>query len=275
MAKVGRPAKRKVSDILGQDRESLVAVAPSPKLETETLPIAPEASQAPSEANYPSRTEKLNRISIPLKADGVFDWDSMQERTKERARDSFKKSMTDSAFLKECGAAPVAVTTPAQIVTPQSVGVLMDVIARVEAGVYAKKTALPYDDVYEVCKWDAQEHKILDTQASAIANKYIPPSWLQYADLGVFATTMFALMKHKAALVEELERKRFNNIVKDESKQSTADVPTSKSSPAPVSVISEVSPSAVSSDIPPSEAARSLENFDAPSGDNHSNRSLG
>jgi hypothetical protein len=260
MAKVGRPAKRKTSDASPYSRVVAVAEIPSPKPETEPS-VAPEVSQASAENNYPARRESSNRISIPIdQATGKIAWTEMQDRTIARTSDAFKKSMTDADFVKYCGIAPLEATAKPQIMTPQSVGVLMDVIARVEAGVYAKKTGLEYDEVYQVVQWDKDDHRILDAQASALANKYIPASWLQYADLGVFATTMFALMKQKAALVEQLAKKRFDNIVKDERTKSNGDTPSAQPS-APVST--SPAPAVISTEIPPGEASRSLEDFAA------------
>jgi len=265
MAKAGRPTvKRKVSDILGpQDREAVVSTAVAEKPEAVQLSQVEAVSGSPEskESNYPSRRESVNRISIPLSSTGKIDFDSMQDRTKERFSAAVKQSFNDASFLKECGVAPVEVTAKPQIVTVQAAGGVLDVIAKVEAGVYAKKTGLEYDEVYQVVQWDKDDHRILDGQVSGLANKYIPASWLQYADLGVFATTMFALMKQKAELVEKLAKSKLSGYEKQMREQS----PASKSdTPAPASQSSAHTSAASilpSTEIPPGESARSLEDF--------------
>jgi hypothetical protein len=281
MGKLGRPAKRKVSDVLGSDnRVSSVAVEEKPEPIVSASPADPSAPVPVSspESNYPTRRDSANRISIPIdQTTGKIAWSDMQDRTIARAADALKKSMPDPEFVKYCGIAPLEATKKPEIVTPLAMGSLMDVIARVEAGVYAKKTGLEYDEVYQVVQWDKDDHRILDYQASALANKYIPASWLQYADLGMFATTMFALMKQKAALVEELAKKRFNNIVKEPLPQSTSNSTTSQPSTAsPANSTPAPSQHLTQADIPPGDAARSLEDFSADTktgSDNH--RSLG
>jgi hypothetical protein len=282
MAKVGRPPKRKNADTSGYDRSVATLETPSPKPETQPSP-AQETSQAPAENNYPVRRESSNRISIPIdQATGKIAWDEMQDRTIARTSDALKKSMSDAEFIKHCGIAPITATAKPQIMTPIAAGELMDVIARVEAGVYAKKTGLEYAEVYEVVAWDKDDHRILDAQASALANKYMPASWLQYADLGVFATTMFALMKQKAALVDRLAKTKLSGYEKQ--MRETSPPSNSVSTPTPPlpnsPATSTVSASTLSNDIPPGEMSRSLEDFSQPSAPSASNngeagRSLG
>src|SRR5271155_635250 len=270
---VGRPRK---TDAPEQAGKSSVAVLEKPQ----AIPSTQETGslETPPEANYPSRVAKTDRLNIPLDpTTGVIDWGSMQDGNRVKAADAIKKSMGDKEFLKNCGIAPIELTAKPQVVTPITMGLAFDVIAKIEAGVYAKKTGLPYEDVYKICEWDKDDHRILDTQASGLVNKYIPASWLQYADLGIFASTMYGLMKQKAALVEELAKKRFENIVGSDSPKSPSVIPPSQpSTPSPAASTQPATPPIVPpsiSEIPSGEASRSLEEFSGnpapPAGNNH------
>lgn len=267
MAKLGRPPKRKDADA-NPEQAGKAPVITLEKPQPQPTSPAQSTVEAPPEANYPTHRESTNRVSIPLDPEtGIIDWKSMQDRNREKASSAIKKSFSDSEFLKNCGIAPVAVTEKPQVVTPVAMGLAFDVIAKIEAGVYAKKTGLPYEDVYKICEWDKDDHRILDGQAAGLVNKYIPATWLQYADLGIFVSTMYGLMKQKAALVEELAKRRFDGIVGAPSGESSVSTPPSRpstpspsASTGPVPTIPPVVPPSVS-EIPSGEASRSLEEF--------------
>src|SRR5208282_2151631 len=192
-------------------------------------------------SNVPPRESANNRVSIPIDVStGKIDRGSMRTSTEARTKEALKKSLDDPDFRKWIGI--TAEEAKPQIITTQAMAGLLDVIARVEASVYSKKAGLEFDEVYKLVEWDSNEHRILDGQAASLANKYIPLTWLTYADVGVFAMTVFAMMKMKAQIVENYAKQKFNRIVQPEVKPAPANQPEPVKASAPVTVSTESVP---------------------------------
>lgn len=169
-------------------------------------PAAPVADSAPP----PPSREAGDRLSLKIDG-GKFDVNSLQARTVDKARAAFRKTISDPEFRKWAGIEGDAASKP-QIVTPLVIGGMFDIVARVETSLFVKKYQLPEAVVSRVCAWDEKEHAYLDVQGAALANKYIPASWLQYADVAIFCGALLTMMKMKMDLLEKLSRNAVEQI---------------------------------------------------------------
>jgi hypothetical protein len=235
------------------ERQSPVVPAPEPKADPivtppSTPPVTDPAQTKPSAFPGADAPDTVERISFKL-VNGKLDHTSLRASTADKAREAIGASLKDDSFRSWAGVGAAAVTeTPKpQIVTPQLFGVLLDGAAGLEAGVFAKKYALPIDDVKKIVAWTPADHAMLDAQGAAICNKYVPTAWLQYADIGIFAMTLLTVISMKAKMVENYAKAEVEKIGKAGSQTpGHASAPTNGAGVQPAS-------------ISPGEASRSLE----------------
>lgn len=215
------------------------------KAEREPVTLASK-QPAPAPAAFPETSEPLTqsseRISFKV-VNGKLDYGSLRPSNAARVKEVVQASLKDEQFKSWAGFTP-ATAPKIEIVTPQLVGMALDAGAWIEAGIFAKRTGLKSEEIAPLVRWTPQEHALLDPQGAALLNKYIPVAWLQYADLGVFAVTLFMMIQVKAKAVEAFAKAEAEKIGKAKSH----DEPS----------IGKPNGSAVAEPAPDPDAARSM-----------------
>jgi hypothetical protein len=128
----------------------------------------------------------------------------------------------------------------------------LDIIAQVIAFAMSAKTKIPYKQCLDIVEYDQREHSRLDKLGARCANQYLPPEWLDKADLWIFLTTLVSITAIKVKTVMDTASKTSKKEVdvaldqierataKDEKKNKveqkeiqTLDIPLEFTSPPP------------------------------------------
>ena len=190
-----------------------------PLNEAKTTSFVPQSEKKPTNigvsAAFPERDatpgNSGDKITFEI-VDGKLNIGNLRAKTSTRAKEALAESFRDQAFKEWVGIASVSGADKPQIIPPQLIGSLLDMLNNVEAAAIAKKTGLKYDQVSLLMKWSEPEHFILDKQGADLANKYFPEEWLKYADVGVFVLSLFTFTRMKIAAVERYAKEELERI---------------------------------------------------------------
>lgn len=200
------PKKHGISVVENETLRTPKNASEMPISEKPDSPATPLSDNAPP---LPSR-DAGDRLSLKIDG-GKFDVASLQARTVDKARSAFRKTIADPEFRKWAGIESDPGTRKT-IVSPQAIGGAFDMVANIEIAVFTKKYQLPRETVERICSWSPKEHEYLDNQGAMLAEKYIPASWLQYADVALFAGALVTMIKLKMDLLEKLSRNAVEQI---------------------------------------------------------------
>lgn len=205
---------------LAMPKGKRAAVHPEESKPEPAPPITAPPTEAASEKPEPSAdqrgfpdTEALPRngqekLNIYI-AEGKLDTAPMRTKSQDRLKLALQESLRDPAFKKWVGIAEEPQAPRPELVSPFVMRGVWDTVANIEAMVYAKKTGLSYQQVKPFVAWNEGELNYLSNSSAQLANKYIPPEWLKYADVYMFLAAMGTMMKVKAdTLALHLEKLR-------------------------------------------------------------------
>ena len=183
-----------------------------PPEEPEQKPLPLPTPEPPE--SFPDRSEAktANRFSFAVLDDNKIDLESLRSASKERLQVVLQSSLRDEDFRKFVGLSKEPEAPPAQIVSPKLIAGLFDTVSNIQAAVYSKQTGIPYAEVQKLVAWTEAEHNFLDGQGAALANKYIPPEWLKYSDITLFAVLLYTMMKQKAVIVATYQQERMKRM---------------------------------------------------------------
>lgn len=205
----------------------------APKPTAAPSEAAPKPAETPQNATvggsgkpFPKKTASKEGKRHSLKiVDEKFDVSGVQDDNVPLIKAAFKNSVSDPEFRAWAGIsaadAPPAITIP-----PALIGSLFDLGAQLETFIYAKKTGIDARELYPLVAWDKDEHSLIDPQGAALATKYIPESWMKYADVGVFFMSVSMLLKKKADIVAAYAKKKFDAQIAAGERPATTHVPT-------------------------------------------------
>src|SRR5271170_2936740 len=195
------------------------------------------------------------RISIKF-TNGKIDTEALRDENAKEVKGYIKASMADPKIREWCGIGVAEATGLEVKIPPEVAGAALDIIPFAASFALVKQTGLEMRQVYPLVKWDDSDHRILDRQFALLSEKYMPESWKQYSDVGIFCLTILTLFKMKVSAVGDLQKKEFDKIEKTGG-------PTliSQPAPAPAPAVAEI-PKPKPTIVPPPQSnaePRSLE----------------
>lgn len=152
------------------------------------------------------------RISIKF-TDGKIDTDALRDDNAKAVKGYLKASMADAKIRQWAGIGGTAESDGLAVKIPPPVaGAMLDIIPFAAGMALAKNTGLEMRQVYPLVRWTDADHGALDAQTALLMEKYMPESWKQYSDVGIFCMTLITLFKMKTVAVAELAKKELEKI---------------------------------------------------------------
>jgi hypothetical protein len=160
--------------------------APAPKPEA---PVSVEQEiQAPE--------EKVNRISIPLTADGQIDYSSMREKTRQKVKELIgEREATQTKEIVE-------------VFDPAWVGSLYDSLGKLEQFAVTKMYKIHPEDAERAFTYSQAEKEKLAGPTAKVINKYAAVWMVQFKDEIALAFLLVTLTTVKFQMASMLSQQR-------------------------------------------------------------------
>ena len=185
------------------------------------------------------------RISIKF-TDNKIDFKALGPENARDVKVYLKNSVADPA-IREWAGISAASAAPDGLnlkIPPPVAGAMLDIVPFAAGMALCKSSGLQLRQVYPLVKFTEADHGMLDAQAALLMEKYMPDSWKQYSDVGIFCLTLITVMKMKTAAVEELAKKELEKIgtAKEPTFISQPAAPTPAIAPVPKGLVVPITP---------------------------------
>jgi hypothetical protein len=142
----------------------------------------------------------IERISIPLKADGTFDLDKVRVATK----DKLKKAVDDPLLRPNLGLGG----SDEFGLPPEFFKSAYDMLGQLEAVLFEKTLKIDRDLAQEIFKYTDAECTLLAKPTARVVNKRLPTKWLKNKDEIALAMLLLGMHNRKIMNAKYLMNKR-------------------------------------------------------------------
>lgn len=168
--------------------------------ETTAEPTTP----AKAKKGFPKRNDLAykrgsgERLYLRVDADGVPNWEGVNKEDREK----FKAVLQSPLTVKELGIEAPQVELPPPTLSPETVGVCLDVLCGAEGFLIAKFKKAPTFLVKECFSLDETEKALLIPPAQKLADKYSPDFLKKYADEANFLAVWLMITQSKMQILK-------------------------------------------------------------------------
>jgi hypothetical protein len=169
-----------------------------PKSAKPTRPVRTENTPAPAPAPEPARAKsEADRLTIPLDKDGLPDFGSMRDKTRERV----KKIVSDPAVARELGLDDAKSSPAVSTIPPFLTRAVVNALSQLDTIVIARITGAPAPIVLAVAPYTQEEKDAIAPALESILNKYGGKVLNKWGDEVALLTLLSAITLQKVEAV--------------------------------------------------------------------------